>query len=101
MWLCFNDGFVSAVQHRDKPDELVIRSRRQEILKNLFPEKEITVGGSTDYKYRVFCHKNELMKIVSDRISNISYDNFKNSVMDDDLHDLYADFWHRHYWYQK
>ena len=100
MWHCFNDGFVSAVQDRNKLDSLVIRSRKKKILQNLFPNAEIIVGGSTDYNYRVFCSKKEWSKIVADRIMNIGYDNFKNSVSDDDLHNLYAKFWSLHYAYQ-
>jgi hypothetical protein len=30
----------------------------------------------------------------------IDYTNFKNSVQDDQLHDLYSDFWTLHYRYQ-
>lgn len=101
MWFCFNDGFISAVQHRDDPETLVVRARRREILDTLFPEQLVVVGGSTDYNYRVFIGKKEFNKIVSKRIQDIDYTNFKNSVEDDELHHLYADFWRLHYDYQR
>jgi hypothetical protein len=100
MWICFNDGFVSAVKCNDS-NMLKIRSRRKEHLEKHFPEKEIHVDVGTDYKYRVFATKEEFAKIVSDSIMNTKYTNFKNSVNDHDLHDLYADFWHLHYRYQR
>lgn len=38
-------------------------------------------------------------QVVDSRIDAISYNNFKNTVTDDDLHEMYMDFWntHRHY----
>jgi hypothetical protein len=101
MWFCFSDGFISAVQHRDDPATLVVRARRRDILDVLFPEYKVIVGGSTDYNYRVFIDKKDFNDIVSRRIQAIDYANFKNSVEDDDLHQLYADFWQLHYEYQK
>jgi biotin synthase-like enzyme len=100
MWFCFNDGFCSAVQDRNNPNGLVVRARRRKDIRNIFPDKEIIVGGSTDYNYRVFCTKEEFAKLVANSIMNIKYDNFKNSVRDYELHELYADFWHLHFKYQ-
>ena len=101
MWICFNDGFVSAVSAGG--DMLKVRARRKEHLISIFPnlKDEIVETKHTDYKYRVFIKRDEFADIVSDRIKKIYYDNFKSSVMDDELHDLYADFWSLHYQYQK
>lgn len=101
MWICFNDGFVSAVQHREDPGTLMVRARRKEILDSLFPGVDIVVGGSTDYRYRVVVTKAEFAAVVSDRISDISYPNFKDSVDDPELHELYHRFWERHLSYQR
>jgi len=101
MWLCFNNGFVSAVQDRNNPDRFVVRARRREHLEDNFPGYEIVVGGSTDYYYRIFINKKEFNEIVSKKIMDVDYDNFKNSVEDDDLHDLYARFWTLHYKFQE
>jgi hypothetical protein len=100
MWFCFNNGFVSAVENRDDKDGLVVRARRREHLVDNFPNKNIVVGGSTDYKYRIFIGKKEFAEIIKDRIMDIDYGNFKNSVEDDDLHDLYSQFWRLHYRFQ-
>lgn len=102
MWICFNDGFVSAVDNSyDRTgDTLKVRARRPEILKRLFPNLELIVTDNTDYRYRVIVSKAAFAEIVAANIKNISYDNFKDSVKDDELHDLYADFWTLHWRYQ-
>ena len=101
MWICFNDGFVSVVKDKLNIDELVVRSRRKEILEQLFPDNKITVLSVSDYKYRTYCSKENWSKIMVDRIEDIEYTNFKDSTTDKDLHNLYADMWMTHYQYQQ
>lgn len=101
MWICFNDGFVSVVKDKLNIDELVIRSRRKEILEQLFPGNKITTLTVSDYKYRTYCSKENWSKIMVDRIEDIEYTNFKDSTTDKDLYNLYADMWMTHYQYQR
>lgn len=101
MWICFNDGFISVVKDKLNLDELVIRARRKDILETLFPGKEITTLTVSDYKYRTYCSKEEFSKLLVDRVSDIEYTNFKDSTTDPDLHNLYADMWQLHYFYQR
>lgn len=102
MWICLNDGFVSAVQHNDDCDLLVVRARNRNHLVSIFgADASISESSTSDYRYRVIESKREFAKIVSERIMQIDYGNFKNSVADDDLHDLYADFWTLHWRYQQ
>ena len=100
MWFCMNDGFISAVVHRDDASLLCVRARRKKDIESIFPGKEIILKKNADYKYRVVISKEEFSKIILDRIMNINYDNFKNSVPDNDLHELYGKFWSQHYMYQ-
>lgn len=100
MWLCFNDGFFSAVEDYSG-NEIVLRSRRREHLEQAFPEKTIFANAGTDYAYRIYLTKQELAEYVTNKIMNIDYHNFKNSVHDTSLHDLYANFWSLHYKYQR
>ena len=99
MWICLNNAFVSAVD--DGNGDLKIRARNRSHLEMLFPGREIVTTKRTDYAYRVFVTKEEFVKVISDRIASIDYGNFKNSVKDRELHDLYADFWQLHYSYQQ
>lgn len=102
MWLCFNNAFISAVADRNDPNRLVVRARRREHLENLFGQNmEIVVSTDSDYKYRVFVERGLLADLAHKTLMSLSYDNFKNSVEDDDLHDLYADFWELHHKIQK
>jgi hypothetical protein len=101
MWICFNDGFVSAVEHRDQPGMLMVRARRKEILGSLFPDVQVIEGGSSDYHYRVVVPNWLFAQVVGERISDISYPNFKDSVEDGELYSLYHQFWQLHVAYQK
>ena len=101
MWLCMNNGFISIVQDRNCADRLVVRSRRREILEMTFPTRAITVGGGTDYKYRVFVSKLEVAITLLDRILEIDYGNFKASVTEPELYGIYAKFWKLHSAYQR
>ena len=95
MWFCNNDGFISAVADSSDPtgNTLKVRARFRRDLEDIFPDKEIVEDAGTDYKYRVFITKQELAEIMYERILNIDYTNFKNSVARNDLHDLYDQFW--------
>jgi hypothetical protein len=101
MWLCFNDAFVSAVQDKDDPDRLCVRARKREHLERLFPGHEILTPPTRDYAYRVFVSKKEFADLLATRIGDIDYTNFKNSVRDGPLHQLYVDFWELHHRYQR
>ena len=99
MWICLNDAFVSVVAS-DKPNELKIRARKKEHLRKLFPLAEILTTDRTDYRFRVFVTKELFTKVLINRLEKIDYGNFKNSVKEDALHDLYLDFWMLHRAYQ-
>lgn len=100
MWICFNDAFISAVQDRRRPERLVVRARKTKHLASLFPGKRIVSTPDADYAFRVSVTKKAFAKKVVSRIGEINYTNFKSSVRDDDLHDLYLDFWNLHWNYQ-
>src|SRR4051794_38523185 len=97
MWVCFNDAFVSAVQDKNDPDRLCVRARNRSHLEGLFRNAEIVTTPNADYACRVFVSKSEFVEIVTQRIFGIDYTNFKDSVCDDRLHDLYAEFWQGHW----
>jgi len=53
MWVAMRDSFVSTVQDRNDPNTLVVRGRKAEHLKRLFPDREIVITPDADYVARV------------------------------------------------
>ena len=101
MWVCFNDAFISAVESDTDPSILKVRARKREHLTTLFPGKKIYASKESDYAYRVFVGRKAFARLLINRVADIDYNNFKDSVVDDKLHDLYADFWTLHWRYQQ
>jgi|SRR5450432_4578212 len=102
MWLCFNDGFLSAVADKNDPTRLMVRARRKKDLLNVFGEHvEILKDAGSDYRWRTFVDRKAFAALVASRVEKINYPNFKNSVGDHDLHNLYLDFWTKHNRYQQ
>ena len=100
MWLCFNDGFLSVVVDKKDPARLMVRSRRRaDLVAVVGADAEIIETPNNDYRWRSFVSREQFAKIVADRVSRIDYSNFKNSVSDHDLHELYMDVWSLHYRY--
>ena len=96
MWICANDGFVSAVEDRYDPTMLVVRARRREHLVAIFGElgEEFISMKDSDYKWRLWIPKAKFAGIITQRIMGIDYDNFKSSVGDDRLHTFYNRVWY-------
>jgi len=102
MWICLNDGFYSIVQDHDNPNLVWVRSRHRDHLAKLFPYRiEIQEHEDRDYRYRTLVEKGDVADIISHRVNLINYGNFKASVKDKQLHDLYSDFWTMHRLYQE
>ena len=100
MWFCLNNGFLSVVADKDNANRLMVRARRKADLSNIFgPDAEVIETPEADYGWRVFIDRERFKVLVNALIDRIDYTNFKNSVRDDDLHDLYTEFWglHRDY----
>lgn len=102
MWLCFNDGFLSAVADKNDPAMLMVRARRKKDLLNVFGDHvEIIKTAGADYRWRTFVDRKVFAGLVAARIENINYPNFKNSVDENDLHAAYMKFWSLHHHYQQ
>jgi hypothetical protein len=99
MWICLNDAFVSAVSNGR--GALKVRARKRAHLAKLFPALKIHESNATDYRFRIFIAKAAFAEVVTKKLLAIDYSNFKDSVKDKKLHDLYADFWWLHRKYQE
>jgi hypothetical protein len=102
MWICTNYGFFSAVlideTRQGKHDENVyedyaIRARTKAHLEQAFPSKQIFNYKFSDYDYRVYCTKEELLGFVFTEVNRITYTNFKNSVKNLKLKAFFGDIW--------
>lgn len=102
MWLCFNDGFISVVSDKNDPTKLVVRARRkQDLLAVCGEDAQVVESVGSDYRWRAFLDRKAFAALVATRIERIGYSNFKNSVIDDGLHELYVEFWALHRRYQQ
>ena len=100
MWLFTKNSFVSIVQHREQPDDVLVRARAKKHLARLFPETadQIWHDSEADYPWRLIVSKQALAERVSAYIlQNLSYDNFKAAQEKDDpawprfLHAVWAE----------
>jgi len=89
MWIFCKLGFFSAVQHRDKPDTLLVRGRfdgdLDRLLSSLSPEDRelcspVMKTPNADYLYRMEIPKCVFAKAVEGIAEEIDYGNFKDSV---------------------
>ena len=93
MWICLNNAFLSVVQDRDDPETLLVRARVAGHIQQVFPEAKVFTDPKADYLYRAFIGRKAVAQAVAATVENIDYDNFKDSVDDDQLHVAYMKVW--------
>ena len=94
MWICLNNGFISAVRDGYDPTKLKVRARVKKHLQDLFPKHTIITTTDSDYRHRVIVERSEFAGFLAQKALAIDYGNFKDSVADDELHRAYVDMWH-------
>jgi hypothetical protein len=98
MWLYANKGFLSIVENFRNKEELLVRSRFDGDIESFFPEAEILVDVGTDYKYRTFLPREQVVEAVKHYMENeLHYSNYKNSVKDSSRLSAYHKVWHNMY----
>jgi hypothetical protein len=107
MWICLNDAFFSAVKKDCKPDEVMIRARREGDLEKVFNDEVLlsthgfdpikpTRYTKSDYLFRAPVKKEHLKAALAAEVERIVYSNFKASTRDHDLHRCYNRMWQAH-----
>ena len=86
MWIFNKNEFLSVVQHRDKPDHLMIRYRNVEQAEACTLAGEVSVTPSADYIARKVVSKNAFKQWMVEQIDNIDYDNYKNATYSTLMH---------------
>jgi inorganic pyrophosphatase len=96
MWIFMNDAFFSVVKDRNNEDGVVVRARVEGDLENVFgSDKKVIVTDDSDYRFRLFLDQEYVKNVIANRIENINYPNFKNSINKTDYERkrYYTDVW--------
>jgi len=102
MWIFTSRGFVSAVQHRDDPDCIIVRARTRAHLEaflgpHLVPANRITEDMEADYRWRATVTRRTFELCLSAEASAIDYPNFKDSITErayvDAAHEVWSVMW--------
>lgn len=93
MWVCLSDSFLSIVHKDCKPHQLLVRARRKGDIEAVFPRAKVRESVYTDYRYRAVVTRNAVANALARQAMNVDYDNFKDSVEDDDLYHAYSSVW--------
>jgi len=93
MWICLNKAFLSVVYKECAEDELLVRARCANHIKNVFPKARVKKSYGTDYAFRARIKRAEVIAAMTAEIEAIGYGNFKDSVHDRPLHDAYMGVW--------
>ena len=94
MWLYANKGFLSIVQDMDNEERLLVRGRFEGDIEAFFPEAEVHVDAGTDYKYRTFLPRRQVVERVKRYMEQeLDYCNYKNSVEDIRRLSAYHEVW--------
>lgn len=101
MWIFTSEGMISIVRHRELPQQLMVRARQPEILISLFPENELIITPDADYRYRKIIAQSDLIEVLNEEVEDMQYDNFKNSISNQDYHDACSRVWGCMYQYQQ
>jgi len=93
MWIFFNDAFLSVVAHKTQPESLLVRARAAGDIEAVFPGAVVSHTPSHDYAYRAVLPRMVVADALFRRADSIDYPNFKDSVPEEDRHDVYFDVW--------
>ena len=93
MWIQFNNAFLSIVENRDNKLELLVRARVKGDIEKIFPEADVFEDVGADYKYRAFISKAKVAARMMLKMTEINYDNFKNSVNEIERKNTYSNVW--------
>lgn len=93
MWIMLNDAFLSFVSKDCKPDELLVRARRPGDIEKIFTTAKVTEYDKSDYQFRAIVKRTAVEEALVGEVKRIVYNNFKNSVRDNRLHDAYHQVW--------
>lgn len=101
MWVFTSFGFFSVVQHRARPDHVLVRARDRADLVALVkrvgkPKPAIRHTPAADYPYRLELAKGRFASFMSSIALELDYPNFKGAVAERQGYEraaVYHDVW--------
>jgi hypothetical protein len=93
MWIFTSTGMLSVVAHRELANDLLVRARSPVHIREMFPDVTVDETPNADYPFRTVISRELFANVIADYSLNISYDNFKNSIEENDFHDRCVDIW--------
>lgn len=94
MWIMLNDCFLSIVKKDCKDGELLVRARRPGDIEKVFGRKtKVDRVTAADYLFRAVIPREDVTRAMQNEVLRIDYGNFKDSVVDHDLHEAYMRVW--------
>ena len=84
MWLFTSKTFLSVFADKDQPkgQKLLVRSRVQADIEEVFPDADVNETSQGDYLFRAWIAREEVQQAVSWYVDKLNYPNFKNSLTD-------------------
>jgi hypothetical protein len=108
MWIFSRRGFYSVVEHKDNPNLILVRARREQDLVNLVQKYElpyqITEHPDYDYRWRLVIDRLTWRELAFELMVEIDYPNFKSKLAQTDQLDklpMLLGFWEELVDYQK
>ena len=96
MWVFMNDSFLSVVEDRDNPVQLLVRSRVagdiERAVCGLFPV-EVFQDLKADYRYRAKMSRVDFERVMVESVRRIDYANFKDSIQNKERHEVALCVW--------
>jgi hypothetical protein len=93
MWLFTTDGFMSVVSKDCEPHQLLVRARVRGDIERAFPGAKVTETRKADYRYRTVVAREALVAYLTRQARDLDYENFKDTVTDQERHDAYLQVW--------
>ena len=84
MWIVLKNSFLSIVEDFNDPKNLLVRARIEGDIEKIFPDFEVFESLDSDYRFRSFIPRENVISAISEEIKNIDYPNFKNRVYSKD-----------------
>lgn len=96
MWILLDDGYISIVADAANPERVQIRARHPDHLQALFPGCEEWCWGpvdygytpnDNDYKYTAVISKEQLKRLLCERVDTLQIGSFRHRIRDALYHD--------------